>query len=178
MKWPCISTKLALLCPLLGLASCSKKSGDDAPNHEGSDRAGTAAINPAEADLPKNEDLPATKSGDPTPTVEEQRLKSVTQQIDQLEIQRKKFSLVEGEKRSALNKLRGVPEDTPIDITNPGVAHGSSLEGEKEAFNDYLMISLELQTLDAKEKLFKEQMQRLRDTRNQNRADGARETQK
>ncbi len=60
-----------------------------------------------------------------------------------------------------------------IDISRPGVARGSLIEGEEEAFDAYLMLALQLQTLEAKEELFNQQLQRVSAARNQNRADGA-----
>jgi hypothetical protein len=172
MKCPPVFPKLALLCPLIVLASCSKKTGADA-SREGPDQAGTAAVHSAETPRSKAADRPAARLGDRAPSVEERVIKTITRDIDQLEIQREKLGLEEHEKRLALNQLRGVPGDTAIDITHPGVARGSLIEGEEEAFDAYLMLALQLQTLEAKEELFNQQLQRVRAARNQNRGDGA-----
>jgi hypothetical protein len=106
---------------------------------------------------------PPAKSGERTPTEKGRRLRGITQQIDQIEVERKKLNLVEHEKRVALNKLRGVPDHTPIDVTHPNAARGSAIQGEEDAFDAYLMVALQLQTLEAKEKLATEQLQRARD---------------
>lgn len=164
--------KLAVLCPLIGLGSCSKKSGDDARNAESPDQAESAAINPAEAGPSKPGHLPATKSEDRTRTESEQRVKSFTRHLDQLEVQRKESSSREQERRIALNKLRGVPDNTPVDITHPGVARDSMIEGEAAAFDAYLMSAYELQTLEAKEKLATEQLQRLRESNDRDQTGG------
>jgi hypothetical protein len=162
MRVSFIAATFVVLCHFIALASCSKKTGDDAKSGESLDQNGATAVTSTEANLPKK-NIEATKSGDRTPTVKEQRLMSVAQQIDQVESQRKKLTIEETGKRLALNKLRGVPGDTPVDITKPTVAQDSKIGGEQEALDAYLLTALELQTLDAKEKIFTEQLQRLRD---------------
>ena len=158
---------------MIGLASCSKESGGSNGDPKVPDQKGSAANLRGDTGASMQEKGPLAKSGERTPTEKAQRLRATTQQIDQIEVERKKLNIEEHEKRVALNKLRGVADDTPIDITRPGVARGSLIEGEEEAFDAYLMLALQLQTLEAKEKLFTEQLQRARDARNRNPADGA-----
>jgi chaperonin cofactor prefoldin len=163
MKSPRACSNLALMSLLIGLASCSKESGGANGDPKGPDLKEGAANHRGDTGASMQEKGPPAKSGERTPTEKAQRLRATTQQIDQIEVERKKLNIEEHEKRVALNKLRGVADDTPIDITHPGVARGSAIQGKEEAFDAYLMVALQLQTLEAKEKLATEQLQRARD---------------
>lgn len=160
MKSMLLLAKLAVLFLVVGMPSCSKES--DGPNaaRENPDKKKRADFKTEDADPSEERKQPVSKSGDRTPTETERRIRGVTQQIDQIEVERKQLSIVEHERRVSLNKLRGVPDHTPIDISNPNVAVGSAIEGEVEAFDAYLMVALQLQTLEVKEKLATEQLQR------------------
>jgi hypothetical protein len=81
--------------------------------------------------------------------------------LDQLDLQRRKLKQSEEEARAKLNAIRGVPANTAVDISNPAISKDAPKE-ERQAFEAYLMIALELQTLDAKEVLFNEQLERAR----------------
>lgn len=164
-------TKLAMLCLLNGLACCSKESGNADTDRRSPDRTGSVDLTPADAGPSKPGNHSPTKPGDRTPTEDEQRVKSFTRHLDELEVQLKKHAITELEKRIALNKLRGVPSETPIDHTSPGSAN-KGIEGHEEAFNEYVRTALELQTLEAKVKLATEQLQRLREATSRDKADG------
>jgi len=158
MKSILLLAKLAALFVVVGMPSCSKESGDPDAARESADRKRSADFKTENADPSEEGKPPVSKSGDRAPTERERRVRGVTQQIDQIEVDRKKLSIVEHERRVALNKLRGVPDHTAIDISNPNIAIGSAIQGEEEAFDAYFMVALQLQTLEAKEKLATEQL--------------------
>ncbi len=92
-------------------------------------------------------------------------LRGVTGQLDELQSQRRLLEPAEQSKREALNSLRGVPKETKIDVETDHIAGGNgrdAVPGEQEALDAYLTVALELQTLEAKEKLFNEQLERLK----------------
>lgn len=163
--------KLAALFVVVGAPSCSKESSNSDAASEITDKKKRAALTPADAGPSEQGNHSPTKPGERTPTEDEQRVKSFTRHLDELEVQLKKHAITELEKRIALNKLRGVPSETPIDHTNPGSAN-KGIEGHDEAFNEYVHTALELQTLEAKVKLATEQLQRLRDATSRDHADG------
>lgn len=103
-----------------------------------------------------------TKATERMSTDREERVRSLVRSLDDLEVQRRKLEQAEAEGRANINQLRGVPRDSEIDIeTNAGARKGAS-EAEQKALDAYLPVALELQTIQAKEKIFSEQLERAR----------------
>lgn len=155
------SAAMAFSIPVL--VSCSKKEPEDSavPGEKQPEAMGSSketAYGPAAGGPGKQA---TAKVAERSTTIRDQRIKSVVQSLDQLEVQRRKLEVAEEEARAKLNGIRGVPADTEVDISNPGIAGDRSKE-EREAFEAYLMVAWELQTLDAKEMLFNQQLERSR----------------
>ena len=75
------------------------------------------------------------------------------------------------EKRLALNRLRGVPSDTPIYRASPRSEY-EGIEGHEEALADYMQTAQNLDEFEAKVTLATEQLQRLREATRRSQAHG------
>ena len=117
--------------------------------------------------------LPRTRVRERVTTRESQKFRGVARQLDDLDSRRRFLEPAQQSKQEALNALRGVPVSTPINIETDTIAGSngrSAFPGEQEALNEYLLIALELQMLDAKEKIYSEHLDRPKATRSGNSA--------
>jgi hypothetical protein len=168
LEHPTIRESAILVLAASCLLSCSKPDSESTADNSASSKQ--TAEQPASAEgsgLARPAKSGTARASERPTTQRTQRLKGTVRALDDLDVQRRKLVQVEQERRASLNQLLGFPRDAEIDISTnviptPGGREPS--EAEQKEWDAYVLVALELQTIEAKEKLFNEQLERAQAT--------------